>query len=88
MPRSATQRPRRRPFADRVGRRWDRERPDSGKFSARRLTFYFEYGTTSGHGHRTPAQAAVSSTQPVPVTAPVAGSAAAATTYHYSVVAL
>ena len=49
--------------------------------------FYFEYGTTSGYGHRTPAQAAVSGTQPVPVTAPVSG-LAAATTYHYRVVAL
>ena len=49
--------------------------------------FYFEYGTTSGYGHQTPAQPAVSGTQPVPVSAPVSG-LAAATTYHYRVVAL
>ena len=49
--------------------------------------FYFEYGTTSGYGHQTPAQPAVSGTQPVPVSAPVSG-LATSTTYHYRVVAL
>ena len=49
--------------------------------------YYFEYGTTSGYGHQTPAQPAVGGTQPVPVSAPVSG-LEAATTYHYRVVAL
>ncbi len=49
--------------------------------------FYFEYGTTSGYGHQTPAQPAVSGTQPVPVSAAVSG-LATSTTYHYRVVAL
>ena len=49
--------------------------------------FYFEYGTTSGYGHQTPAQAAGSGSQPVAGSAPVSG-LEAATTYHYRVVAL
>jgi hypothetical protein len=52
----------------------------------RATTWYFDYGTTTAYGSRTPNQNAGSATGPVPVTASVSG-LSPATGYHYRLVA-
>jgi hypothetical protein len=48
--------------------------------------YYFEYGTTSSYGARTPTIGVGSGTKAVKVTAPISG-LAPATTYHYRIIA-